>query len=83
MRIALSAAQPFMRSAAQGAATSALLAASPRVSGISGEFWSNCRVAKGNPLLEDAGLAKRLWDVSSEIVARHGTCPAGTLREAA
>jgi len=82
-KVALSAAQPFMRSAAQGAATSALLAASPRVSGISGEFWSNCRVARGNPLLEDAGLATRLWDVSSEIVARHGTCPAGSLREAA
>jgi WW domain-containing oxidoreductase len=83
VKLALSAAQLFMRSAAQGAATSALLAANPRVNGISGEFWSNCRIAKGNPLLEDAGLAERLWEVSREIVARHDTCPARALREAA
>jgi len=83
MKVALSAAQLFMRSAAQAAATPALLAASPRVSGISGEFWSNCRVAQSNPLLEDAGLAGRLWDVSREILARHGACPAGSLQEAA
>jgi WW domain-containing oxidoreductase len=83
MKVAFSAAQLFMRSAAQGAATPALLAASPRVNGISGEFWSNCRIAKGNPLLEDAGLAQRLWDVSREIIARHGNPPAGFLQQAA
>jgi WW domain-containing oxidoreductase len=82
-RIALVAARLFMRPAPRGAATQALLAASPRVSGISGEFWSNCRIARGNPLLEDVDLAKRLWDVSHEIVARHSAWPAKSLREAA
>ena len=71
-RITLSAAQIFMRSAAQGAATQALLAASPRASGITGEYWVNCRIAAGNPLLQDADLAARLWSVSQEIVARRG-----------
>src|SRR5258708_4665339 len=81
--IALSAARLFMRSAPRGAATQALLAANPGVGGITGEFWSNCQIAKGNPLLEDAGLAKRLWEVSDDIVERHGASAAKSLREAA
>jgi WW domain-containing oxidoreductase len=82
-RLALSAARPFMKSAPRGAATQALLAASPLVGGITGEFWSNCQIAAGNPLLQDIELAKRLWDVSDEIVARHSTCVAKSLPQAA
>jgi len=82
-RIAVSAAQLFMKSAARGAATQALLAANPSVSGITGEFWSNCQIAAGNPLLQDAGLAQRLWEVSDEIVAQHTACPPKALRNAA
>lgn len=59
----------FMRNAQQGAATQALLAASPRVAGISGEYWTDCRIADGNPLLADIELAKRLWEASDRIVA--------------
>jgi WW domain-containing oxidoreductase len=83
LKIALSAAQFFMRSAPRGAATQALLAANPLVSGITGEFWSNCQIAKGNSLLQDPDLAKRLWDVSEDIVARLSASPAKSLREAA
>jgi WW domain-containing oxidoreductase len=83
LRVVLSAAQPFMKSAPRGAATQALLAASPRVSGITGEYWSNCRIAKGNPLIDDAALAERLWDVSHEFIARYSRSPAGSLQEAA
>jgi WW domain-containing oxidoreductase len=82
-KIALSAAQLFMKSAARGAATQALLAASPSVSGITGEYWSNCRIAAGNSLLQDAGLAERLWEVSDDIVSRHTACPPKALRNAA
>ena len=71
LRSVASLAQLFMRSPARGAATQALLAASPRVAGITGEYWSNCQIAVGNPLLADAGLAMRLWEVSDDIVARH------------
>ena len=63
-------AQQFMKSASQGAATGALLAASPFVTGITGEYWSDCQVAKGNPLLNDGELARRLWQVSKQIVQR-------------
>jgi WW domain-containing oxidoreductase len=58
----------FAKSAAQAAATQALLAASPEASGISGEHWSNCKISQGNALLQDTALARRLWDVSQEIL---------------
>jgi WW domain-containing oxidoreductase len=83
LKIALSVARVFMRSTAHGAATQALLAASPRVQGVTGEYWANCRIAGGHPLLQDAGLARRLWDVSEDIVARHGAVQPKSLREAA
>jgi WW domain-containing oxidoreductase len=59
----------FTKSPAQHAATPALLAASPLAVGITGEYWSNCQIARSNPLFSDAGLAKRLWDVSVQIAA--------------
>jgi len=59
----------FMRSPAQRAATPALLAVSPLVLGITGQYWSNCQISSGCPLFTDAGLAKRLWDVSARIAA--------------
>jgi len=82
-KIALSAARPFMKSAPRGAATQTLLAASPLAGGITGEFWSNCRIAAGNPLVDDIELAKRLWDVSENIVARHSARVAKPLPQAA
>jgi WW domain-containing oxidoreductase len=59
------------KSPARGAATQTLLAASPLVAGISGEYWTDCRIAQGNPLMADEGLAMRLWEVSEDIVVRH------------
>ncbi len=83
LKIMLAAARMFMRSAARGAATQALLAANPGVGGISGEFWANCRIAAGSPLLEDGGLAKRLWEASEDIVTQHRLRAPKPLREAA
>jgi len=83
LKMALSAARVFMRSPPRGAATQALLAASPSVAGITGQYWANCQIAAGNPLLEDVDLARRLWDVSEEIVMRHTTAHPKALQEAA
>jgi len=83
LRTVLAAARLFMKSPARGAATQALLAASPRVAGISGEYWSNCRITAGNPLLNDAGIAKRLWAVSEEIVEANTPADAASLQQAA
>jgi WW domain-containing oxidoreductase len=82
-KIALAAVQPFMRSAQRAAATQALLAASPSVAGITGQYWANCQIAAGNPLLDDEDLAKRLWDVSEEIVTRHTTAHPKAMQQAA
>jgi WW domain-containing oxidoreductase len=67
----------FTKSHAQRAATPTLLAASPLVAGITGEYWSNCQRSVGNPLRSDLGLAKRLWEVSTQIaaIAFGGTLP--------
>ena len=70
LRVARSTVQQFLKSAGQRAATAALLAASPWVTGITGEYWSDCQVAEGNPGLNDNELAKRLWQVSMQIVQR-------------
>ena len=70
LRMVRSTVQLFMKSVGQRAATVALLAASPRVNGITGEYWSDCQVAEGNSLLNDGDLAKRLWEVSIQIIER-------------
>jgi len=77
------AARPFRKSAAQAAATQALLAASPRVAGVSGEYWEDCQIAAGNPLLNDSGLAARLWQVSEQIVAAHTSARSASLHAVA
>jgi WW domain-containing oxidoreductase len=68
-RLIQSVARFFAKSPARRAATPALLAASPLVVGTTGEYWSNCQISRGNPLFSDIGLAKRLWDVSAQVVA--------------
>lgn len=82
-RLAQLAARPFLRSPAQGAATSSLLAASPSVAGLSGEHWRYCKVEPGNPLIEDRELASRLWDICADIVARPRGARIGLLAHAA
>jgi WW domain-containing oxidoreductase len=59
----------FTQSDAQRAATAALLAASPQIAGISGEYWSHCQIMHADPRLADEILAKRLWETSEQIVS--------------
>lgn len=73
----------FAKTAAQAAATQAFLAASPEASGITGEYWSNCKISEGNALLQDTALAGRLWDVSQEILDRQGRAGGAALLRAA
>jgi WW domain-containing oxidoreductase len=61
----------FMKTVPQGAATQTLLAASPLVEGISGEYWVDCQIAEGSNFLEDRSMAERLWSTSERIVASH------------
>jgi WW domain-containing oxidoreductase len=75
--------RPFAKTAAQGAATQAFLAANPEVAGITGEYWSNCKISQGNALLQDTVLARRLWDVSQEILDRQRHTAGAALQRAA
>jgi WW domain-containing oxidoreductase len=69
--------------AAQAAATQAFVAANPQAAGITGQYWSDCRISEGSPLLQDAVLARRLWDVSEEIIARRSSREQRALLQAA
>lgn len=58
-----------MKSVPQGAATQTYLAANPGAAGITGEYWSDCNVAKCRADACDPALATKLWQRSEEIVA--------------
>jgi len=73
----------FAKTSARAAATQALLAASPEASGITGEYWSNCKISQGNALLQNTVLARRLWDVSQEILDRGRRSGSAGLQRAA
>jgi len=67
----LSVAQLFFKTPEQGAATQCMLAASPAVDGISGEYWADCQIAEGSKFLSDKSMAAHLWQVSEELVTRN------------
>lgn len=58
----------FMKMPAEGASTTCFLAAHPLVTTVSGHYFIDCNPVSpgGNP--EDAAMAARLWDVSTELV---------------
>ncbi len=67
-----------MKTPEQGAATSVFLAASPQVEGIGGRYFEDCHEAEVVPQLDglhgvlphalDPDDARRLWDVSEELL---------------
>jgi WW domain-containing oxidoreductase len=71
------------KTAPQAAATQALLAASPQAAGTTGEYWRNCKISKGNALLDDTALASRLWDISLETLERRPPVADQSLQQAA
>ena len=56
------------RSPAKGAETSIYLASSPSVEGLSGEYFYDSQVIQAAPQANDMAVARRLWDVSAEMV---------------
>ncbi|MFN2427610.1 MAG: SDR family oxidoreductase [Candidatus Binatia bacterium] len=59
-----------MKSVSQGAATQCYVTAHPSLAGISGEYFSDCNVARSSRNGRDAEMAERLWSVTEDIVAR-------------
>jgi retinol dehydrogenase 12 len=65
--LAMLVARPFSISSAAGARTSVYLASSPEVNGVTGQYFTKCRVAKPSDAALDDAAAARLWEVSAEM----------------
>ena len=61
-------ASPFFLSPAKGARTSVYLASSPEVEGVSGEYFVKCKPRAPRRWAQDPEAARRLWQVSEELV---------------
>ncbi len=55
----------------QGAQTSIYLASSPEVAGVSGAYFYQSKIVQPSNAALDDDLARRLWDVSLELVAEN------------
>ena len=66
------------RSPAKGAETSIYLASSPSVEGITGKYFYNSQVIPAAPQATDMVVARKLWDVSAEMVHLADGLPALT-----
>jgi NAD(P)-dependent dehydrogenase (short-subunit alcohol dehydrogenase family) len=56
------------RSPEKGAVTSIYLASSPEVQSITGKYFVDCKVTQPAPQAADSAVAKKLWDVSADMV---------------
>jgi NAD(P)-dependent dehydrogenase (short-subunit alcohol dehydrogenase family) len=65
---------PFFLSPAKGARTSVYLASDPAVAGVSGEYFVKCKPKEPKRQARDQEAARRLWQVSEELV---GLTPVG------
>ena len=66
------------RSPEQGAKTSIYLASSPEVMSITGKYFVDCKVTQPAALATDGVVARKLWDVSAEMVHLADGLPAKT-----
>lgn len=58
----------FMLSPDKGAETSVFLATSPKVADVTGEYFVKKKITKTSPAAKDRALAKKLWQVSEDLV---------------
>ncbi len=58
---------PFLKKPEQGAETSIYLASSPKVEGVSGEYFVNRKSIKSSPASYDEAAARRLWEISAKM----------------
>lgn len=67
MGLLLPVVRPFLKTPAEGAATSVHLASSPDVAGVSGRYFANGTARRSSRRSYDEQLARRLWEVSAEL----------------
>ncbi|MGH3712786.1 MAG: SDR family oxidoreductase [Micromonosporaceae bacterium] len=61
--------RPFMISAAKGAERIVQLAADPALDGVTGKYFEEFKAVAPARLAQDEALAKRLWQVSADLVS--------------
>jgi NAD(P)-dependent dehydrogenase (short-subunit alcohol dehydrogenase family) len=61
-------ARPFFLSPEKGSRTSVYLASSPEVDGVSGQYFVKCKSRTPRKWARDPEAARRLWQVSEELV---------------
>jgi WW domain-containing oxidoreductase len=59
----------FSKTIPQGAATQCYLAAHPAVAEITGQYFSDCKIAEPTRVAQDDELGERLWTVSERLIA--------------
>ena len=67
--------RPFMKSPAKGADTAVYLASSPEVEGVTGKYFANRKARKSNKSSYDTAIARRLWQVSADLVGLSAEAP--------
>jgi retinol dehydrogenase-14 len=60
--------RPFLKSTAQGAATSIYLASSVQVEGLTGQYFVNSKPTKSSASSYETAAARHLWQVSTDLV---------------
>jgi len=60
--------RPFILTAEKGAVTSVYLASSPAVEGVTGRYFIKCRARDPSKAARDELAARRLWEVSEQLV---------------
>jgi NAD(P)-dependent dehydrogenase (short-subunit alcohol dehydrogenase family) len=60
----------FLKTVAQGAATTLYVATHPSLATVSGEYFADCNLARPRRVARDPALAERLWAYSEEFAAR-------------
>lgn len=61
--------RPFLLTPEKGAQTSIYLASSPDVEGVTGKYFAKSREKQSNAISHDQDVARRLWELSEEMIA--------------
>lgn len=64
--------RPFMKSPADGAATSIRLASAPDLEAVTGRYFANGKPDRPSKRSDDKDAAARLWRVSADLVGQRG-----------
>jgi NAD(P)-dependent dehydrogenase (short-subunit alcohol dehydrogenase family)/MFS family permease len=67
-KVMITVSRPFLKTPAQGAATSIYLATASEVEGVTGQYFAHRRPTTSSKVSYDTTAAARLWDTSARLV---------------